>query len=370
MVIVEIIQYILALIFGLILAYQLLLSLIALTGKRILDFATHRKRKFAIVLHTHNKEKAISGSLYSMSGFVYPKNMYDLIVVADNCTDNSAQVARSLGAIVLERTDTKKRGKGYALKWAFDQILQWDKQYEAIIIFDSDSYVSGNYLEVMNYYLEKGSEVIQGSDLPIQKSGEWNSQAAGFGFILDRHLKPMGKKVLGFDMRFYGSGVCISIDILHRLPELIWSLKKEVEFGLRLLLDGVKIDFAPEACVWTQKTSNLKNGDPEFKQWKVDGYTTIRKYAPKLLVASIRKRSFRYLDTLIDLITPPLYKIFIYATILSGLNAVLWIMNILPITFLWLWASIILLGGMHFPLVFLSEGQIVKCIRYYVQALS
>src|SRR5699024_1165964 len=117
MIIIDIAQYALAIIVGVLLSYKMVLSFFALKNVKISDLKTDKQRKFAIVIPAHNEEKFISKTLYSLFALVYPKNLYDLIVVADNCSDNTAQVARSLGATVIERNNNQKRGKGYALRW-------------------------------------------------------------------------------------------------------------------------------------------------------------------------------------------------------------------------------------------------------------
>ncbi len=347
MIVVEILQYGLASVVGLLLGYQLLLSCFALRGKRIQNFYTARNRKFAIVLPAHDEESVIAKTLYSLNGLVYPKNMYDLIVVADNCHDDTARIARNLGAIVLERENKKECGKGYALRWAFDQILEWNKNYEAVIVFDSDSLVSGNYLEVMNYYMDQGSEVIQSSDLVLPQPGVWSSEATRIGFLLYNFVKPMGRKVLGFDMGLRGNGMCISTKILSRIPWQAWSLTEDVEYGLNLILNEVSIDFAPEASIWAEMPTRPENAESQRKRWEIGRYPIIKEYAPKLLAAMFKRKSFKYLDSFIDLITPPLVNTLLIVLIICGLNAVLWAFGWLPITFFWLWLGIAGLGGLY-----------------------
>lgn len=347
MIIIEILQYGLATVVGLLLGYQLLLSLFAIKGKKIQNFYTSRNRKFAIVLPAHNEERVIAKTLYSLHGLVYPKNLYDLIVVADNCRDDTARIARNLGAIVLEMFNEKECGKDYALRWAFDQILDWNKNYEAIIVFDSDSLVSGNYLEVMNYYMDQGSEVIQSSDLVLPQPEVWNNEVTRIGFLLYNFVKPMGRKVLGFNMGLRGNGMCMSTEVLRHIPWQAWPLTEDVEYGLNLILNDVQIDFAPEASIWAQMSNRPENTESQHKRWKMWRYPIIREFAPKLLAAAVKQRSFKHLDTFIDLITPPLANTSLFVSIICGLNAVMWALGWFPVTFLWLWLGIAGLGALH-----------------------
>ncbi|HEX6983576.1 MAG TPA: glycosyltransferase family 2 protein [Balneolaceae bacterium] len=367
MIIFEIAQYCFAVVTGVLLGYQMMLSFSALKGRKIEDFKTDRQRKFAIVIPAHNEEKVIAKTLYSLGALVYPKNLYDLIVVADNCTDNTAKIAGNLGATVLERTNKEKRGKGYALRWGFDRILQGDKKYDAVIVFDSDSLVSGNYLEVMNYYISQGSRVIQSSDLVLPQSGAWSSEATRIGFLLYNYVKPIGRKVLGYDMGLRGNGMCFTTDILKEVPWQAWSLTEDVEYGLILMLENIRIDFAPEADVWAEMPAKPKNAESQRKRWEMGRYPIVQKYAPKLLIAAIRQKSSRYIDTLIDLVTPPLVNLLLFVLVMGFLNIILWLFGWSTINFLLIWIGVALLGVLHLFVGLYAAGadkNIYKSILY------
>ncbi|MEX0721752.1 MAG: glycosyltransferase family 2 protein [Balneolaceae bacterium] len=367
MIIYEIIQYILIALGGGLLGYQMLLSFLALKGKDIKDFRTKRKRKFVVVIPAHNEEQVIAKTLYSLFGLVYPKNLYQIVVVADNCTDRTARIARKLGAKVLERTHKEKRGKGYALRWAFDQILDWEEDYDGVIVLDSDSLISGNYLEVMNFYLENGSKVIQSSDLVLPQPGVWSSESIRIGFLLYNYVKPMGRKVLGLDMGLRGNGMCFAPEILKKYTWQAWSLTEDIEYGLSLLLEGVKIDFAPEANLWAQMPVQAENAESQRTRWEMGRYPIIKKYASKLLKRFFTKRSLRNLDTLVDLITPPLVNLLLFVLVMLTLNLILWLVGFVPLTFTWIWLGITVMGLLHLFIGMLAAGadwQMYKSIFY------
>lgn len=347
MAVYAVIQYILAAVAGLLLGYQMLLSFIALRGKNIKNLKTHKYRKFSIVIPAHNEEKVISKTIYSLCSLIYPKTLFDVIVVADNCTDNTAKIARKLGATVLERTNTEKQGKGYALRWAFDKVLASEQPPESIIVVDADSLVSGNYLKVMNYYLEKGNEVIQSGDLVLPKSGVWSSETIRIGFLLYNYVKPLGRKILGLDMGLRGNGMCFSTDVLRKNPWHAWSLTEDVEFGLILLLRKIKITFAPEATVWARMPANSENAESQRKRWEIGKYPIIKKYAPKLILKFFKTGSPRYLDACIDLITPPLVNTLLVVLFMVALNLVLWLTALVPVSMVWIWMGIVLMGILH-----------------------
>lgn len=351
MIVIEIVQYCLIAVMSILLGYQMFLSFFALMGKRIQDFSTEQNRKFAIVMPAHNEEKAIVKSLYSMSGLVYPKNKYDLIVIADNCTDNSVNIARSLGAIVVERSNTSNNGESPVLRWTFDQILGWDKNYDAIIVFDADSLVSGNYLEVMNYYLEQGSDVIQGSSLVLSQHEDSRSETTRIEFLFDNYVKPMGRKVLGLEAGLLGNGMCFATDVLRKTPWKAQPLADHLEYGLNLQLKDTKIDFSPEAYVWIPMPVKAENIKSQRHYWQAGGNDSLlKKYAPKLLKAAFRKKSIKYLDRFIDLVTPSLVNTLLFAGVLCGINGLLVFQELIPETFLWIWLGIAGSGIVYFVL--------------------
>lgn len=364
--IIAVVQYILASVMGVLLGYQMVLSFIALGGKKIRDFSSKKERKFAIVIPAHNEEKVLAKTLYSLFALVYPKNLYEIFVVADNCSDSTAKIAKNIGATVLERENEEKKGKGFALRWAFDEILD-DETFDALIVFDSDSLVSGNYLEVMNYYMEKGSKVIQSSDLVLPKDDSWSSESTRIGFLLYNYVKPMGRKVLGFDMGLRGNGMCFRREVLQEVPWKAWSLTEDVEYGLTLLLKGIDIDFAPEADVWAEMPSKSENAESQRKRWEIGRYPIIRKYAPQLFKAAFRRGKLKYLDTLIDLVTPPLVNTLLIVVALCAINVILWLLGWVGQQFVWVWAGIALSGILHLLVGLYAAGadkKIYKSVLY------
>ncbi len=325
------------------LGYQFFLGLIALKAKKIESFETSSNRKFAIVVPAHNEEKIIAKTIYSLSGLIYPKRNYDVFVIADNCNDSTANLARSLGANVLERHNKEKTGKGYALRWAFDILLE-ENEYDAIVVVDADSLISGNYLEVMNYYLENNSRVIQSSDLVLPEPGNWSIESTRIGFMLYNYVKPLGRKVLNFNMGLRGNGMCFKSEVLKDVPWQAWSLTEDVEYGLVLLLNGIKIDFAPEATVFAQMPTEAKNAESQRSRWEMGRYQIVQRYTLKFLYQSIKKRSASFFDVFVDLITPPFVNMMLIIVALFLAVTILWYLEVVALIHFLMWGFLLLLG--------------------------
>lgn len=364
---IEILQYISATIVGILLSYQMLLSLLALKAKKVHNFEASRNRKFAIVIPAYNDDKVISRSLYSLSGLVYPKNMYDLFVITENRTDSSAMIAYKLGAAVLEQPDAESQSKGVILRWAFNHILKGDEQYDAIVVFDSDGLVSGNYLEVMNYYLDQGSKVVQGSDLILPQPRSWSVETTRIGYVLYNFVKPLGRKVLGFGTKLCGNGMCFSTNVLREVPWQSWILTEDIEYGLMLQLNGIPIDFAPEANVWSEFPASVPKVKSKHQQKKMSRYQIIKKYAPGFLKAVVKQRSLNHFDSLVDLVTPPLVNVLFFTLLMSIVNLGFWIFASGSLLFFWMWMIITGLGITHLFIGLMAAGadrQLLKSVGY------
>lgn len=347
MIIINIIYITFVAFFALLIGYHLFLSLLAVFSKDKQRFETSEKRKFAIVIPAHNEEKMIAKTIYSLNGLIYPKRLYDIIVVADNCTDETAKIAQNLEATVYERTNKKKKGKGYVLRWIFDRILNSSDNYDGIIVVDSDSLISGNFLEVMNYYLENGSRVIQSSDLVLPQPGNWSVEITRIGFLLYNYVKPLGRKVLSLNTDLKGNGMCFSSQVLKEIPWQAWSLTEDAEYGLILILRGEKIDFAPEAVVWAQMPVEAKNAESQRSRWEQGRFQLAKKYTYRFLKESFKRKSFKMFDTFIDLMTPPFVNTMIGIISLTSLAVILWLLDFTAFYHVLIWTGLLSLGMLY-----------------------
>ena len=127
---------------------------------------TTPEKKFACLIAAHNEQAVVAHLVKNLQEMDYPKELYDIYVIADNCTDNTAQVSREAGAIVCERFDPERKTKGYALDWMFAKLFDMekdmDKPYDAVCIFDADNLVHPRFLMEMNHHLMKGAKIVQG----------------------------------------------------------------------------------------------------------------------------------------------------------------------------------------------------------------
>lgn len=368
-ILLPVIEIALLSIFGAIVLYLMLLTLLALTSKKGQPVSKVKyTRRFALVVPAHNEEIAIAQTLDSLLAVHYPQGYFKVIVVADNCTDRTAEIARERGVLVYERTDQELRGKGYALRWCFDQILSKQYVYEAVVVIDADSVVSANFLTVMNYYLEQGAQVIQSCDMVAPKPGIWSAEITRLGFTLYNHVRPLGRKRLKTSAGLRGNGMCFSTLTLRTVPWDAFSVAEDVEYGLHLLLHDIPVVYAPEAEVLATMPENARNAESQRARWEQGRLPVIRRNAGPLLKAVFTRMSGNALDALIDLIIPPLVTVVAAIICCFGVTVALWIFGIDGLElYIAAWAALFLLSLSHVLLGLLAaeaDRHLYKALFY------
>ncbi len=333
-------QFSMVLVAGLLLSYRVALTILALFYKELEDFGTAKNRKFAIVLLAKSDE-SIARSLYSLSGMVYPKNLYELIVVTDNKANKSIETAEKLGATMLIMDQNHAGETKLDLPWVFDQFLQWDthQKYDAVITFDTDNLVAGNYLEVMNYYLEEGCSVIQGGyrALPKQENGE--GEIVRMKFLIHNYVFSFGTKLLGLKTSLRSNGSCFATTVLRKYAWQNLYKKSDAELGFMMQQDKIKIELAPEAIIFVDASIRDHSHILDTKKYQGNRNLTSQ-------VTSIPNMINRIPDMLINY--PTVIQLMVFITFMVVLNFLGWIFEITPLLFLGIWAGIMAVGMCQF----------------------
>ncbi len=280
-------------------------------------------RRFAVLVPAHNEEAGIERTLHSLMNVEYSPGKFDVIVIADNCTDRTAEISRASGATVFERTDTSLRGKGYALKWCLEKLGEAEEPYDAFVIVDADTVVTKNFLRVMSSYLEDGADCIQCSDMVVPQPGAWSPEMTRVAFILHNYVRPLGRKAIGCGPGLNGNGMCFSRKLIEEKSWNSFSRAEDLEHYLQLSLDNVRVAFAPEAVVYATMPADSGSAKSQRKRWEMGRLPLLKKYSKALMLKALRKRSFVTLDVLIELITPAFVNMFAVTILALFINAVL-----------------------------------------------
>lgn len=297
--------------------YYLILSLFGIYKKKDSSKIGYvPKKKFALLVAAHNEEAVIAQIIESLNGLDYPKNLYDIFVIADNCTDGTASIARDYDVNVYERNVPDKRGKGYALEWMFNKIFHLNKKYDAIAIFDADNLVSKNFLREMDFKLQEGYKVVQGYIDSKNPHDSWISESYSISFWSSNRLFQFSRSKLGLSNQIGGTGFCVDTEILKKLGWGATCLTEDLEFTCKLVLNGYKVGWAHNAIVYDEKPLTLKQSWTQRKRW-MQGFTDVASRFFTLLM----KKAFKEFD--IVAFDCALYTVQPFVTLLIGASAIL-----------------------------------------------
>ncbi len=284
-------------------SYYLILSLFGMYKKKR-RVSYEPKKTFALIVAAHNEEVVIDKIVESLKGLNYPENMYDIFVIADNCNDKTAQIARKFGVNVYERFSKEKRGKGYALEWMFSKIFKMNKKYDAVAIFDADNLVSKNFLMEMNGYLCEGYKVVQGYIDSKNPHDSWITEAYSISFWSANRLFQLARNNLGLSNQIGGTGFVVDTEILKKLGWGATCLTEDLEFTCKLVLNGYKVGWAHEAVVYDEKPLTLKQSWKQRKRW-MQGFADVSsRFFTKLIKKAFKERDYVAFDCALYVIQP------------------------------------------------------------------
>jgi cellulose synthase/poly-beta-1,6-N-acetylglucosamine synthase-like glycosyltransferase len=328
--------------------YVFLLTLLALIPRKKENFELASLRRVAVIIPAHNEERGISQTVAAVRAMKYPADRFVPIVIADNCDDPTAALAKEAGARVLERFDANLRGKGYALRWAIDELLKEEPRFDAFVVIDADSLPSERFLTVMNWYLEHGAAVVQASDLVARENQSWSAQMTRIGFYLYNFVRPLGRRVFGGSVGLRGNGMCFSRRVLEEVPWNAFTIAEDLEFGIHLLLKGFIVEFAPEAIVFATMPEVSQNAVSQRARWEGSRMGLIRRYAWPLLKRAFSGPSLACLDTLFDLVTPAMVNLMGFVGGMIVVSGGLYVIGVVSTpVYLYLWGILLGLGFIH-----------------------
>ncbi|KMT22571.1 glycosyltransferase family 2 protein [Clostridium cylindrosporum] len=310
------ITYVLQVLAFSVLIYHLGISLFGLYKHKNKKYDDIEDKTFALVVAAHNEEVVIEQIVESLKHLDYKRELYDIFVIADNCNDSTAQIAREAGALVCERFDGSKRGKGYALEWMFSKIFQMEKKYDAVVVFDADNLASKNFLTAMNDKLKEGYKVVQGYLDSKNPHDSWITESYSIAFWSNNRLFQLARNNLGLSNQIGGTGFCIDTKTLKELGWGATCLTEDLEFTCKLVMNGHRVGWAHDAVIYDEKPITLKQSWNQRKRWMQGFADVASRFFFKLLKKSIKERNWTAFDCALYTIQP-------YITILTGICVLL-----------------------------------------------
>jgi cellulose synthase/poly-beta-1,6-N-acetylglucosamine synthase-like glycosyltransferase len=258
--------------------YYVSLALFALMSrKENVSIQGNPAHTFAIIIPAHNEEQTISTALHSCAGLDYPKDKYKIFVIADNCSDRTAEIARDNGASCLERHDEGKKGKGFALEWGFKQILP--EGHDALAVLDADCQLDGHALRAFDYYLKKGERVLQANDVASNPDKNAMSYAVAVGNLIENRLFYAPKSRLGLAVFLRGTGMVFRREVLEQHPWQAHSIVEDAEYTLRLIKSEIKVKFIEKVNVFSEYPDQKDQLKVQRMRWAKNlGFSKMRAF--------------------------------------------------------------------------------------------
>ncbi len=295
-------NFIISVAFTLCYFYQFVYVLVGLFKKKCAPVSSANHR-FAVVISARNEGGVIGNLIASIKNQTYPSELIDIFVVADNCTDNTAEIAHNLGAFVYERFNTTKVGKGYALDWLFKIIDKEhaDKKYDAYIIFDADNVIMPNFIEEMNNTFDSGYKVITSYRNSKNYSENWITAGYSLWFLREAKFLNNARMSLGTSCAISGTGFLVSTDIIRKNGGWIHHLLTEdIEFTTDCIVNGEKIGYCEKAVLYDEQPTAFYQSYIQRLRWSKGFYQVFGKYS-KQLFKGIFKGNFSCYDMLMTL---------------------------------------------------------------------
>jgi cellulose synthase/poly-beta-1,6-N-acetylglucosamine synthase-like glycosyltransferase len=261
--------------------------------------------RFRLLIPAHNEAAGIAATVQNLLSLDYPRELFDVQVIADNCTDDTAAKAADAGALVLVRNDETLRGKGYALHYAFERL---PANADAAVVVDADTVVSPNLLTAFAARLESGALAVQADYAVSNPQASWRTRLMAIAFGAFHIVRSRGRERLGVSCGLRGNGMCFSARVLREVPHEAYSIVEDVEYGIRLAEAGHRVVYADEAHVYGEMVSGAKAARSQRSRWEGGRAALSKKYARRLLSQGLRGNRV-LLDLAADVLVPPLSKI-------------------------------------------------------------
>lgn len=278
--------------------------------------------RFVVLVPAHDEASGIGETLESLLALDYPSNLVDVHVVADNCTDATADVARRHGVEAHERNDPDDRGKGAALNWLFDRLADRGDGFDAVVIVDADTSVDPQFLQAMDRAMSDGVAAAQGFYSVRDPEASTATSFRYAALACRHHLRALGRCRLGASCGLYGNGMVFRRDVLDSRR---WSghLVEDAEFQNELLLDGLPVHYVPHAVVRAEMPTTTSAAATQNERWERGRLELSRRFVPRHALRAITgPHRIAHGDAVLDHVVPPLSALVGLQVVATGVAAI------------------------------------------------
>ena len=297
--------------------------------------------RFMIVIPAHDEASVIKATVSRLLDLDYPVNLFSIHIIADHCSDTTAEVARQAGAVVHERNEGPRTGKGAALSWIFQRILK-KEHCDAVVIFDADTRVDPEFLSVMDWRLSQGDQVVQGQHIIRNPGQGWFPALTWAMFLIDNRFQNLGRSNLGWSAKNMGDSICFRVEVLRQLG---WGEGLTEDYHLRhkLLLNGMRIAYEPAAIGYGEAPITWSQAQAQRARWLRGTRDTSQQYAKHLIVKGLKRRNLAMLDGALQASFPSYSTLSLMSLILLMIQVMInyFIKHIFPWPLIGAWAAMV-----------------------------
>ena len=305
--------------------------------------ASSQSTRFDVIVPAHNEAATLARCLASLHELDWPADRVRVLVIADNCSDDTAGVARATNAVVLERFDSTLRGKGYALQRAFHHSRD-DGWADAVVVVDADTVVSNNLLEAFAARIETGAGAVQAHYGVLNPEQSWRTRLMAIAHGAFHGVRSRARERLKVSCGLRGNGWCVTHGALDAVRYRAFSVTEDLEYGIALGMAGHRVHYAGEAQVRAAMESGEAVARRQRQRWEDGRFGLIRSQTLPLLRAALRQRSAVCLDLALDLLVLPLAYVVLNLVVLLTVAGVLTWWQ--PQLSAWLWVGMVSANGL------------------------
>ena len=284
--------------------YQFVYVLVTLFGKRK-RLEAEVQHRYAVIIAARNEREVIAHLIASIKKQKYPEELVDVFVVADNCTDDTAEVARGAGAHVYVRENRELVGKGYALDYAFKNIANdfGDKDYEGYFIFDADNLLDENYIAEMNRTFDSGYRIVTSYRNSKNYDTNWISAGSSLWFLKEARYLNNARMILKSSCAVSGTGFLVHADIVNKNNG--WKhhlLTEDIEFSIDNVIAGEVIGYCDEAMLYDEQPTEFEQSWNQRLRWAKGFYQVVARYGWRLFKGIFGKKPLACYDMLMTVL--------------------------------------------------------------------
>ncbi len=316
--------------FTLFYSYQIIYVFVSLLGRER-RFEAKKNNRFAVLIAARNEHAVIAQLIESIKKQRYPSELVDIYVIADNCTDDTAAIARDAGATVFSRDDKTHVGKGYALNFGFKMLNDMGvyNDYDGFFVFDADNLLDEAYITEMNNVFDSGYKVVTSYRNSKNYDTNWISAGSSLWFLREAKYINCARMMLGSSCAISGTGFLVSRDIISRNGG--WNyylLTEDIEFSIDTVIRGEKIGYASRAMLYDEQPYLFRESWNQRVRWAKGFYQVFAAYGARLIKAIFKNRSFSCYDMLMTIM--PAMMITLIGVIFNSFFLVIGLLNSLP----------------------------------------